>query len=188
MDNSAEIDGNMKKIQNPKSKIQNPKINYLLDNWIIKLLGYFRRQAGFTLIELIVVMAILAILAGALWGNFFSSITKGRDSRRKQDLESVTKALELYFNDNKAYPTALPAAATPFLHPSDQNVVYMQRLPQDPSYPGADYCYMSDGTYYKYYAKLENLSDPKIFTTPVACPLGGVPGYNYGISSPNTTP
>ncbi len=184
MDNRPEIDGNMiQKISNIKYQISN--INKIR-NWNIGLLGYSRQRVGFTLIEIILVMAIMAILAGALWGNFFSSIIKGRDSRRKQDLESVTKALELYYYDMKAYPTALPGIGTPFIHPSDQNVIYMQRLPLDPSYPGNDYCYTSDGSYYKYYAKLENLSDQKIFTTPAICQ--GNDGYNYGISSPNTTP
>ncbi len=173
----------IQKISNIKYQISN--INKIR-NWNIGLLGYSRQRVGFTLIEIILVMAIMAILAGALWGNFFSSIIKGRDSRRKQDLESVTKALELYYYDMKAYPTALPGIGTPFIHPSDQNVIYMQRLPLDPSYPGNDYCYTSDGSYYKYYAKLENLSDQKIFTTPAICQ--GNDGYNYGISSPNTTP
>ncbi|MCJ7740543.1 prepilin-type N-terminal cleavage/methylation domain-containing protein, partial [Candidatus Microgenomates bacterium] len=84
--------------------------------------------SGFTLIELIIGMAIIAIISGALWGNFFSSLSKGRDSRRKQDLESVAKALEIYYNDKKAYPTALPAFGETFVNSDNSAVIYMPKL------------------------------------------------------------
>lgn len=137
---------------------------------------------GFTLLELIVAMSIIAIVTTSLWGNFFTSLTKGRDARRKQDLESVTKALELYYNDNKAYPAAIPTWGVPFIHPTNTAVIYMQKLPTDPAYPESTYCYSSNGTYYKLYANLENRNDSKIFTTPIPC---NSVNYNYGISSPN---
>ncbi|OGF99811.1 hypothetical protein A2Y99_03660 [Candidatus Gottesmanbacteria bacterium RBG_13_37_7] len=152
---------------------------------------------GFTLLELILVMAILAILTTALWGNFFSSIIKGRDSRRKQDLESISKALELYYSDIKAYPTASTgnqddyglAWGAPFLHPQESTVVYMQKLPADPSSPNQNYCYISDGTSFRLYANLENLSDPKLIPAPQpTCPANEGESYNYGISSSNIQP
>jgi len=142
--------------------------------------------SGFSLIELILAMAIISILSVALWGNFFSSIIKGRDSRRKQDLESISKALELYYYDFKAYPTGLPSWGQSFSHPTKGSIIYMQKLPTDPIYPKYSYCYTStDGTYYKLYANLENTSDPKLLPALVSC--NGV-NYNYGISSSNTTP
>lgn len=148
-----------------------------------------KNNSAFTLIELVIVMALIAILATAIWGNFFTSLTKGRDSRRKQDLDGVAKSLELYYNDNKAYP--LPTQilwGTAFYHPRDSTVIYMQKLPQDPSFPTSNYCYYTaDGTYYKIYANMENQNDPKIIPT-VACPPASGVYYNYGISSPNTTP
>jgi len=149
----------------------------------------FLSSRGLTLIELILVMAIIAIITAGLWGNFFSSLSKGRDSKRKQDLESVTKALEFYYSDFKAYPTAMPSWSAPFANPTNTAVIYMQRLPADPAYPNSTYCYVSDasGTYYKLYANLENRSDPKIIPT-VSCPVGTANYYNYGISSANTTP
>lgn len=145
---------------------------------------------GFTLVELMVVMAIIAILAATIWGNFFTSITKGKDSRRKQDLDSIAKALELYYNDMKAYPNPtnpLPNWGVPFPNPTKPAVLYMQKLPNDPAYPNASYCYTSDnlGTYYKLYANLENRNDLKVFVSPILC---STVYYNYGISSPNTTP
>lgn len=141
---------------------------------------------GFTLLEMLIVMSIIAILTSVLWANFFSSLAKGRDSRRKQDLEAISRALELYYNDNKAYPTALPGPATPFAHPTDSSVIYMSNIPADPSYPGSTYCYPTPEaiSQFKLYAKLENTNDPKVIPA-VSC--NGV-NYNYGISSPNTTP
>jgi general secretion pathway protein G len=145
------------------------------------------KTKGFSLIELVIAMTIIATLSAALWGNFFSSIIKGRDSRRKQDLESVAKALELYYSDFRAYPTAMPAWGGSFAHPTKATVIYMQKLPTDPSFPKYTYCYTSDtnGTYYKLYANLENTSDPKLLPTLVPC---NSVNYNYGISSSNTIP
>jgi general secretion pathway protein G len=150
---------------------------------IKKYLGNMKNK-GFTLLELIVAMAILAIITTALWGNFFSALYKGRDSRRKQDLESVTRALELYYHDNKAYPTALPSLGTPFVHPTNGAVIYMEKLPLDPASSGL-YCYNSDGKSYKLFANLENTEDPKVLLTPAQCDSHD---FNYVITSSNVAP
>lgn len=147
--------------------------------------------SGFSLLELIIAMAIIAIVSGALWGNFFTSIIKGRDARRKQDLALTGKSLELFYNDMRAYPneTQFPAWGSTLANPNNSTVVYMQKLPQDPASPGYAYCYMSDaaGSYYKIFAHMENSQDPQIIPTE-ACPQGGSTYYNYGVSSPNVTP
>ncbi len=150
-----------------------------------KVYRLLSNKFGFSLIELIVAMSIIAIVSGALWGNFFSSVIKGRDSRRKQDLDSIARALELYYTDMKAYPTGLPPWGTSFTNPNNTSVIYMQKLPNDPMSPTYSYCYVSDGSYYKLYANLQNTSDPKLLPALVSCQ--GV-NYNYGISSPNTSP
>lgn len=147
-----------------------------------------KNTSGLTLIEIIIVMALIAILSTALWGNFFSSINKGRDSRRKQDLDAISKAVELYYNDSKSYP--LPTMivwGSAFTNPNNSTVVYMPKIPSDPTSPSSSYCYDSDGSYYKIYANLENKEDPKIIPTVTCAPTPGV-NFNYGISSPNTTP
>jgi prepilin-type N-terminal cleavage/methylation domain-containing protein len=151
---------------------------------MLKLLS---KNQGFTLIELMTVMALIAIISGALWGNFFTSLGKGRDSKRKQDLDSVAKALEIYYYDNKRYPATLPTPGYRFEHPSDSNVIYMQKFPGDPQLPAQTYCYTTDvnGTYYKLYANLNNDDDASRLSPLVNC--SGLE-YDYGISSTNTTP
>jgi prepilin-type N-terminal cleavage/methylation domain-containing protein len=62
------------------------------------------KQAAFTLLELLVVIAILALLTGLGLRTFGTVQQKSRDSRRKQDLQNISKALEIYFNDFKRYP------------------------------------------------------------------------------------
>ncbi len=137
--------------------------------------------------ELIIAMTIVAILAGALLSNFFSSMAKGRDSRRKQDLEQIGKALELYYNDNRAYPTSMPAAGSSLTN-TGSTVIYMQKIPKDPK-TGYTYTFVApaNGGNFKLYSCLENSNDDAIIPgLTVAC--GGCNPCKYGISSSNTTP
>lgn len=147
---------------------------------------YPRNESGITLIELMVVMSIIAILTVGIWGNFFNSLNKSRDSRRKQDLQSVSKALDLYYYDNKAYPTGVGNYGLSWgsaFDNANHTVIYMSKLPKDPA-SGYDYCYSStDGSYYQLYANLENQNDQQLISG--LCNGGS---YNYGISSPNVTP
>lgn len=62
------------------------------------------RRAGFTLIELVVVILILAILAGALVPRVTDRLASARDSRRLSDLRVVRDAVEQYYLDKGAYP------------------------------------------------------------------------------------
>src|SRR3990167_8762783 len=72
------------------------------------------RRPGFTLIELLVIIAIIGILASFAIASFTSAQAKGRDSRRKADLDAMKKALELYKSDTtggKWFPTT-PGSVT----------------------------------------------------------------------------
>lgn len=137
----------------------------------------FLRKSGFTLIEITIAMAIFAIVTGSLLGNFFTSISKGRDSRRKQDLELIGKSLDLYYNDHRAYPiTVFPTPPASF---NDGTTTYMQTIPVDPK-SNLRYTYIHDasppgsaGDGYKLYACLENSNDPKYHK-------GGYAGTNCG--------
>ncbi len=61
-------------------------------------------QKGFTLIELLVVIAIIGILSAVVLVSLNSARAKSRDARRLADVRQIMTALELYYNDNNAYP------------------------------------------------------------------------------------
>lgn len=117
-------------------------------------------KKAFTLIELLVVIVILGVLAALITGNFFTSLKKGRDARRKGDLEQTQRALEMYYEDKKAYPVTAGLTFGRKLCENNpcgaSDKVYMQKVPNDPV-SGKSYQYLSsDGTNYKLFACLEN--------------------------------
>lgn len=63
-------------------------------------------KKGFTLIELLVVIAIIGLLSTLAVVALSSARQKARDSKRLSDLKQIQTALELYYTDNNAYPTA----------------------------------------------------------------------------------
>lgn len=66
---------------------------------------YFQeKRVGFTLIELLVVIAIIGVLASVVLASVNTARAKSRDARRRADLSQLRLALELYYNDNGAYP------------------------------------------------------------------------------------
>lgn len=69
-------------------------------------------QAGFTIIELLIVIAIIGILATLVLTNFQGAQAKGRDTVRKNDINSIYQKLEEYYNENGSYPDSDLAAAT----------------------------------------------------------------------------
>ena len=158
-------------------------------------------KKGFTLIELLLVIIILGFLTSLIAGNFFTSLKKGRDARRKGDLEQIQRALEMYYEDNRAYPTQ--AAGAGFVFGGDfssSGKTYMKKVPNDPV-AGKNYKYETDsnGSYYKLYACLENdqqvlpyLSTPTSFSCNKQClrpdKTPTTEGCIWGISSSNTSP
>ena len=105
--------------------------------------------AGFTLIEIMVVVVILGILAALIAPNVISRIDEAQITKVKQDIRAVESALKLYRLDRFKYPTTdegLNALVTP---PSDSTVPwppggYLDRLPKDPW--DRPYVYLQPGT------------------------------------------
>jgi prepilin-type N-terminal cleavage/methylation domain-containing protein len=63
-------------------------------------------QKGFTLVEMLIVVAIIAILASVFLVGLQGFRGTAYDSRRLSDLQKVQSYLELYYNQNRAYPEA----------------------------------------------------------------------------------
>src|SRR3990170_251036 len=62
------------------------------------------KRRGFSLIELLVVITLIALLIGAAAASYTNAQQKGRDGKRKTDLKAIQQALELYFQQNGYYP------------------------------------------------------------------------------------
>ena len=72
-------------------------------------------KAGFTLIELMVVISIIAILSAAGIVLFQNSIKNARDGKRIGDIQEIQKGLEQYYSANgNAYPAALSSTNSYF--------------------------------------------------------------------------
>jgi len=72
------------------------------------MIKMIKNQKGFTLLELLVVIGIIGILVAIGSVSYSAAQTKSRDSRRRQDLEAVGKALEQYYVDNTTAKYSYP--------------------------------------------------------------------------------
>ncbi len=167
-----------------------------------------KKQSGFTLIELMVVIVIMGILVLIGVGSFVSSQKKGRDARRKADVTSIARALETYYNDFGKYPSA-DASGNPLACGAggvaactwgqkfsntltSPETIYMAKLPKDPK-GERKYYYSGSGNTYKLYAWIENTDDAGEGVNQAGyagtnCASSGNALCTYGTSSSNTTP
>lgn len=142
---------------------------------------------GFSLIELLIVVAILGALAIVGVGGYMSSLQRSRDARRKADLSSIQKGLESYYNDNGYYPVNTTST---YLCASDVNC-YLKTTPTDPK--GYTYYYLRgdvSGTNqsFQLYSTLERTDDTGTGTGSYGTNCGTGITCRYGVSSTNTTP
>lgn len=79
-----------------------------------------RGEAGFTLVELMVVVAIIALLAAVVIPNFVHARAQAAVSQTEANMKQIATALELYYADNQGYPTT-DATVTPTLFGGPKN-------------------------------------------------------------------
>lgn len=109
-----------------------------------------QQQSGFTLIEIMVVVAIIAILGATVVPLIMDRPEQARQVRAKQDIEQLSAALDLYRLDNFNYPStdqgleSLVERPTGDPEPANwKDGGYLKKLSKDPW--GRDYVYMSPG-------------------------------------------
>lgn len=151
-----------------------------------------KSSQAFTLIELLIVIAIIGVLSALLMTNFVGVRQRARDSQRKADLRQIQSALELYRADTGAYfipgsgVTQLNTSACPTSSQFNSGTtIYMQKVPCDPYansntsyYNSGNYYYSSNGSTYTLAACLENSSDSDTNDTTTSpggsgCPTDG---------------
>ena len=107
-----------------------------------------RAQAGFTLIELMVVLVIIGVLAALIVPNVLDRADDARATAARTDVNNLMQALKLYRLDNQRYPSgeqglqALVAKPTAGVIPPNWKP-YLEKLPNDPW--GRPYQYLNPG-------------------------------------------
>jgi general secretion pathway protein G len=81
------------------------------------------RRAGFTLVELLIVMAIIATLMTIAVPRYFSSLENSKETALRQSLSVMREALDQYYGDTGRYPDSLEALV---------EKRYLRQTPLDP--------------------------------------------------------
>lgn len=85
--------------------------------------GEFMRHKGFTLIELMVVLSIVALLLTLAVPRYFNSVEKAKEATLRQDLRTMRDAIDRFHGDHDRYPESLDELATR---------KYLRAVPPDP--------------------------------------------------------
>ena len=117
----------------------------------MKQLKFFARrslQAGFTLIELMVVLVIIGVLAALIVPNVLDRADDARVMAARTDVNNLMQALRLYKLDNQRMPSAEQGLQALIAKPTSGTIPanwkpYLDKLPNDPG--GRPYQYLSPG-------------------------------------------
>jgi len=116
--------------------------------------GVLKRDTGFTLIELMVVVVILGILAGLIVPRFMGRTDEAKFVKARVDIEAIETGLKLYKLDNGMYPTTEQGLAALIEAPSTDPLPekwhkggYLDstRVPRDPW--SREYLYLCPGVH-----------------------------------------
>lgn len=143
-----------------------------------------RCLSGFTLVELMVSVSIIAILIAIGIASYATVNKRSNDTKRKSDVEQIRAALEMYRAENGYYPSLGTGSWADVSGLAGVLVsTYMPAIPADPQ-NSAPYTYqykatdIASGNYYGYClsATLE-IQDPEDTCTPDT-------NQNYGLKNP----
>jgi general secretion pathway protein G len=82
-----------------------------------------RPAAGFTMIELLIVVSIIVILASLGMVQYRNSVTRAKEATLKEDLFRMRDAIDQYYADKSKYPTSLDDLVS---------AGYLREIPKDP--------------------------------------------------------
>jgi type II secretion system protein G len=127
-------------------------------------------ERGFTLIEMMIVVAIIAILVSILVPNFIRARAQAQTAACESNLKEIATALELYETDNEHYPNSGT------VNPANTALqAYIKQTPVDPA--------AGTGAFYTF--TVTN-PDTSTATYTIVCPGSHDPGTLQNIT-PNTT-
>jgi len=142
---------------------------------------YGSHHLAFTLIELLIVIAVIGVLVAVILPNLMGMRGRARDTVRKNDLTQLKKALRLYFDDRGGYPNVngtnqICCGTDPFVNPCGTpcgfgfaagGETYMKEFP-------AQYTYWVSADRYSFRltTELENAGDSDITASQQRCPGG----------------
>ena len=106
-------------------------------------------EKGFTLIEMLLVLTLIAAIVGVALPSFRSMQHEGNMTRAKGDLRTLQTAVESYYihHTPNEYPESLDDLVDEDTHPK-----VVTTLPKDPFDPGEDYSYDIEDNYYIIYS------------------------------------
>lgn len=114
------------------------------------------RKNGFTLVELLFVIAIIALISMLTAVLIDVAREKARDTVRRDDLSQVNKAMQMYYSNNTKYPTAGTCGESDIIandadkllcggsRLKDANTEYFAQIPQDPVNSGDQQYILAD--------------------------------------------
>ncbi|MDP3093947.1 MAG: type II secretion system protein [bacterium] len=97
--------------------------------------GFGSETNGFTLVELLVVIAVIGLLASIVLVSMGSAREKARDARRQADIRQIGTAMELYYSDNSEEYLSTAGgvdAVTAIPNPCSATLCYLPAVPKDP--------------------------------------------------------
>lgn len=165
-----------------------------------------KKALGFTMIELLVVISIIAVLSTIALVVYTTTLKNGRDAKRQSDLRQIQSALEQYRADQFYYPMSGATCTTAnngkliftatncTLKNSAATKTYMNAVPVESDSSRSQYSYVPTTTSgvvcdnattnkcatYCLYADMEN--DSNANTAPPGCTFSGT--YDFGVTLP----
>lgn len=106
-------------------------------------------KKGFTILELIVVIALIGLIASIILASFSDVRARNRDAKRVSDVKEIEKALSLYQIDNNRFPSSSDPSLPVTITGTDEISVLLESgghisaVPIDPQHPSSSYTYLS---------------------------------------------